>query len=378
MTYPNAIQKQDDDDDDDNVDEASSLLTIATAAPSFSFGQDGGEVPTTKKKKNGVPLRLMIATVCFLLGTLAVLYSGGRGSSRHNNTHLPGGTSETLLLRHSQAALDTASKGIYMDCGDAPLCGVLTLETGLGSGPYHHDFVSVHGLWPEVGDYGTSACIPPAASFADPRTVYSCYDHHHPGGGDSSGGGSSGNSMGPLTFETHEWEKHGTCAGVQDATDFFTQLCALSTAPLAVMDAVKTAGHVDLNDYKARLTSAGYEVFATGTWNMQLMLSACAGEDGQWKLAAVAQFSDTCPGGGTGPTQTVPPPGALGGPCNYFKKDCSQFDPSYDVCFTDTDNPGKYCWYDMASDRFPYGNWKGVKDPYQHIVNCGSECTNVN
>ena len=224
MTYPNAIQKQDDDDDDDdNVDEASSLLTIATAAPSFSFGQDGGEVPTTKKKNDGVPLRLMIATVCFLLGTLAMIYGGGRGSSSSsNNTHLTGGISEALLLRHNQAA------GIYMDCGDASLCGVLTLETGLGSGPYHHDFVSVHGLWPEVGAYGTSACIPPAASFADPRTVYSCYDHHHPGGGDSSGGGSSGNSMGPLTFETHEWEKHGTCAGVQDATDFSSRSCVRS------------------------------------------------------------------------------------------------------------------------------------------------------
>ena len=46
----------------------------------------------------------MIATVCFLLGTLAVLYSGDRGSSRHNNIHLPGGTSAALLLGHNPAA----------------------------------------------------------------------------------------------------------------------------------------------------------------------------------------------------------------------------------------------------------------------------------
>ena len=38
-----------------------------------------------------------------------------------------------------------------MGCGDGVgLCGVLTLESGAGSGYYHHDGVSVHGLWPEV------------------------------------------------------------------------------------------------------------------------------------------------------------------------------------------------------------------------------------
>ena len=56
-------------DNDDNADEASSLLrTVAE-----------GDVPTTKKKNGGVPMRAMIAT-CVLLGTLAVIYVG-RGSS---------------------------------------------------------------------------------------------------------------------------------------------------------------------------------------------------------------------------------------------------------------------------------------------------------
>ena len=48
-------------------------------------------MPATKKK-NGIPMRAMIA-MCFLLGTLAVLYS-----------HLTGGTSEALLLGQNQAA----------------------------------------------------------------------------------------------------------------------------------------------------------------------------------------------------------------------------------------------------------------------------------
>ena len=58
-------------------------------------------MPATKKKKIGVPMRAMIATLCFLLGTLAVLYSGGRGRSNTNRT---GGTVEALLLGQNQDA----------------------------------------------------------------------------------------------------------------------------------------------------------------------------------------------------------------------------------------------------------------------------------
>ena len=44
-----------------------------------------------------------------------------------------------------------------MVCGDGvALCGVLTLQTGLGEGVYSHPTPSVHGLWPEVAPYGTS------------------------------------------------------------------------------------------------------------------------------------------------------------------------------------------------------------------------------
>ena len=203
----------------------------------------------------------------------------------------------------------------FMDCGGAYVCGILTLETGLGPGAYRHDFVSVHGLWPETGSYGTSACIKPSSSSADPSKVYTCYDH--PGG----------SGMSPLDFETHEWEKHGTCAGVKDADDFFSQLCKISAAPLEVMDAAKKAGHVDLNGYKSRLESAGYEVFSTDAENMQLQLSACAGSDGTWKLVAVADFGHECPAG-SGPTpQPHGPPqqcarGAHGPPCSS-DSDCA-------------------------------------------------------
>ena len=55
-----------------------------------------------------------------------------------------------------------------MVCGDGvALCGVLTLQTGLGEGVYGHPTPSVHGLWPEVAPYGTSACAKPSLSTAD-------------------------------------------------------------------------------------------------------------------------------------------------------------------------------------------------------------------
>ena len=66
--------------------------------------------------------------------------------------------------------------GKYMDCGSAPLCGVLVIESGLApSGTYHQDLPGTYGLWPETDSYGTSQCVAPSGSTADPSKVYSCY-----------------------------------------------------------------------------------------------------------------------------------------------------------------------------------------------------------
>ena len=43
------------------------------------------------------------------------------------------------LLLAAAVSGQVAQKDGYMNCGDAPLCGVLTLETGLGPGAYKHD-----------------------------------------------------------------------------------------------------------------------------------------------------------------------------------------------------------------------------------------------
>ena len=66
--------------------------------------------------------------------------------------------------------------GHKMDCGSGvSLCGVLALEMGTGDGYYKHPSAAVHGLWPQVPPYGTSKCMHPTQSSADPNSLVSCY-----------------------------------------------------------------------------------------------------------------------------------------------------------------------------------------------------------
>jgi len=178
-----------------------------------------------------------------------------------------------------------------MICGsNVTICGVLTLETGLGTGVYHHGFASVHGLWPETGRYGTSDCVRPTKSSAPASKVYSCYSRAN--GGDTTS---------ILGFENHEWTKHGQCAGVQDVDDFFAQVCQLSSEPLSLMK-----GKTSLQAAQAALENAGFEIFNADQHNAQLSLSACFHQDsGKWLLAAVADFPRKC--GSKGVHRVVPP-----------------------------------------------------------------------
>uniref|UniRef100_A0A7S0A452 Uncharacterized protein n=1 Tax=Pyrodinium bahamense TaxID=73915 RepID=A0A7S0A452_9DINO len=177
-----------------------------------------------------------------------------------------------------------------MDCGEGvPLCGVLVLETGRGTGAYRHPAPVVHGLWPQVGNYGNSKCLAPTHS-TDPDTVHSCYAQE---------GGSHSQLLG---FQRHEWTRHGVCAGVDSAADYFAQVCALADGPLRVMAGARAAGH-DLVETAEALQRAGHCVWKTDT-HAQVELSACAGRDGRWRLAAIADFPRVC-GGRWAPT---PPP----------------------------------------------------------------------
>ncbi|KAI8615084.1 hypothetical protein BC830DRAFT_1081520 [Chytriomyces sp. MP71] len=160
-----------------------------------------------------------------------------------------------------------------MDCGSAPYCGVLVLESGFGSGKYHHPTPAVHGLWPEIGSYGNSGCFNGNPNVAIPTV--SCYT-------DSS-------------FQQHEWTAHGVCAS-NDPVSFFYTVCNLSAAPLQIMTGLKS-----VSTMATALQKAGYPVWDSQAPNSQIYLSACAGKDGVWKLASTSNFGSVC-------GNTPPPP----------------------------------------------------------------------
>ena len=181
-----------------------------------------------------------------------------------------------------------------MDCGGVAVCGVLTLESGFGSGNYKHPYPCTHGLWPEVAPYGNSQCITPP-DMTPPSVIYPCYQQ-------------SGQS-GLLEFEQHEWSAHGKCSGTKDAADFFSQICKMSSGPLAAMKNLTT-----LTLMQQAVEKAGYSVFAVDTVNSQLELSACLGKNGQWVLAAVKDFAVKC--GQAAPTPSLPPTPVPAGQCS--------------------------------------------------------------
>ena len=155
---------------------------------------------------------------------------------------LPGAAA--LLAPAMQLSLLLASNGPnFMDCRAAPLCGVVTLETGLGGGKYQHDQPVVHGLWPQVGKYGSSSCTAPSSSAAKPTALATCYAPTAP------------SAEAALAFERYEWGKHGVCAGTVDAADYLDQLCSLAAAPLAEMSRARRAG-LGLDDTAAALRQA--------------------------------------------------------------------------------------------------------------------------
>lgn len=200
----------------------------------------------------------------------------------------------------------------HMVCGEGvALCGVLTLESGLGRGVYHHRNASVHGLWPQVPPYGSSQCLGPSRSRSRPSVLYPCYSSVH--------------TQTQLSFETHEWTKHGECAGVTDASDYFSQICTLAAAPTAVIERVRLGGG-DLEGMAEALRAFGYPIWNIDPEHLQLELSACSdvktrnetvaesdkravgtveegggsrgggsgGGSGTWRLAPPAQFGCVC------------------------------------------------------------------------------------
>jgi len=186
-----------------------------------------------------------------------------------------------------------------MNCGTGvPLCGVLTLESGLGSGNYQHKAATVHGLWPQTGNYGSSKCIAPTDK-ADATKIYECYNN--PEG--------MANPTHQLQFINHEWEKHGFCAGAKNVDDFFGQICSLSAAPVAVIEKAKTA-NAQFDAMVQAVKDAGYSVFDQDAANDQIELSVCSGPNSgnKWVMSSVTEFQTKCGGEGPSPTPPAPSP----------------------------------------------------------------------
>lgn len=183
-----------------------------------------------------------------------------------------------LSLACLLASLTPLMEAKYMNCGPGvPLCGVLALESGFGKGYYRHKQPVVHGLWPQVGNYGSSRCIAPKMNSRVTRT-YQCYVP-------------AGNRV--LWFEQHEWDNHGRCAGVKNTQDFFNQVCRLSEKALAIMSAQERGG---FNAMIASMRRNGAPIYSIDYYNDQIELSACAGYDGLWKIVPVANFQRACGG----------------------------------------------------------------------------------
>lgn len=188
-----------------------------------------------------------------------------------------------------------------MDCRGVKLCGVLALESGFGSKNYKHPDPVVHGLWPQVPPYGNSQCIAPKESTAT-REKHYCYK-------------SAGSRQ--VWFQNHEWTKHGICAGARNDDHFFDQVCDLSDEPLALMERVrdektgpcrKQALESDQEKCFLKIISEvekRFPVYSVDQYNDQIMLSACAGPDGIWKIASPSNFQKRC---GTGSAAPVPSP----------------------------------------------------------------------
>lgn len=171
-----------------------------------------------------------------------------------------------------------------MECGKGiDLCGVLTLESGLGANYYRHNQPSVHGLWPQTGEYGSSDCLIPESK-EPPNRIYSCYED----------GAAQVGEAHELAFEKHEWEKHGICSGTKDVDDYFGQICSLAEKPVKTMR--ESGGSFrDFGKMVDKLKAEGYPVYDVDYYNKQIMLSTCFNPRKKlWVIASVKNFGLFC------------------------------------------------------------------------------------
>ena len=252
------------------------------------------------KKKNGVPtMRAMIVTTCFLLGALAVIFSGGnRGSSSSSSTAYSG----------TVAAL---------------------AECGLNGDPCYGGYPE---WWlPNGGCCATTTCVSKKNS-GDACYSYedtSCFCHDNP---------TTAPSPSPTTSTTHRPTPKPTFMPTErptpnptpDPTPNPTRRPTFNpTTPM--YDPTQDFCYTD-RDNHGKYCWYFRDSFPVGHWE-----------------------------------------GVTGRGYNDCGPKCTKvytFDPTRDFCFTDNDNPGKYCWGRI--NLRPYGNWKRFTGAAYN--NCGPNC----
>merc|ERR1712064_108265 len=99
------------------------------------------------------------------------------------------------------------------------------------------------------------------------------------------------------------------CIAPSGSTADPTQICSISSAPLSVLASARADGGT-FASMDTALRNAGYPIFSVDDSNMQYELSACATQNGVWKISAVSDFSSVCggsaPGGECVPNQHGP------------------------------------------------------------------------
>jgi len=172
-----------------------------------------------------------------------------------------------------------------MDCGESPLCGVLALESGLGSGHYGGGEPGVHGLWPEVDPYGNSKSVKPKDTTFDWNSNWktdicpflneenNCSQYAGTGPGED----------GAFCFPYHEWSKHGQDAGgTGPASVYFETMCELSQPIVDMLMVYK--GNWD--NMKSAVSQSEWSKYL---WNVdeenkQFMFKVCSDGDGIWRF----------------------------------------------------------------------------------------------
>lgn len=151
---------------------------------------------------------------------------------------------------------------------DYKLCGTLTIESGLGAGNYHHNIPGVHGLWPEVNQYGNSSCVKPKNFTFDITSKSDLCNYVN-------------DTDKNFWFPKHEWYKHGKCSGGPGpASEYFKEMCIISN-PI-VKKIMEYKGNWDNIKNNLKDSNWGEYIWDIDEKNKQLLFSVCSTGNGFW------------------------------------------------------------------------------------------------